>query len=469
MSTPTTNNNKRREMGATLKSLARDLCDAITADDDHPMSIFALGGEVHIKTPAVKTRRASKKAQNASAHAPEEENASDPIVIYWGPPNDPTAVLGMTHFPLTSDADEKGFEKLLKDTQAATFGRGGDEVLDETYRKAKKLPATAFATSLCPYKLGIIDTVRQVLLPSIETAEGSRLIRAELYNINISFHISNHANRTAVPKKLQNADLFWSIGKVQSTRRHPPIQPPDWFLVVCLPMEHKGGEFAVRQDGRSHTFDWGANSEKPLIQWAAFYSDCEHEVFEVKSGHRVTMTYNLYATPGSSSPARQLPAFSPASLPLYGKINALVASKRFQRKDRIIGFYSTHAYPHTVGEKHRNLPLCLKGIDMAVYETFRSLGATVHLCSVVEHKDTDDGRTASDIETDGGKFSDGQADSAPSKKTAKAKKTRWRRSNNAPGHSLSDGSRPYGNEASMDEVYFHFAMGIEIPAGSIAA
>ncbi|KAF6826139.1 oxidoreductase [Colletotrichum plurivorum] len=135
MRTPATtnNNNKRRKMGPTLKSLARDLCEAITADDEH-MSIFALGGEVRIKqshssdTPAVKSRRASKKAQDASAQAPEEENASEPIIIRWDPPNEPTAVLRKTSFPITSDADEKGFEQLLEDTQPAAFGRGGDEV-----------------------------------------------------------------------------------------------------------------------------------------------------------------------------------------------------------------------------------------------------------------------------------------------------------------------------------------------------
>ncbi|KAF6823693.1 oxidoreductase [Colletotrichum musicola] len=436
MSTPATtnNNNKRGKMGPTLKSLAQDIRDGITADHDHPMAIFALGGEVHIKqshssdSPAARTRRASKKAQDASAQAPEEEDASDPIAIRWDPPNEPTVTLRKIFFPLTSDADKRGFKQLLEDTQLATFGRGGDEVLDETYRKAQKLPETAFSTNLCPYKLGIIDTVRQVLLPSVETAEGSRLIRAELYNVNLSFHISSHTHR-----------------KVRV--------------------------------------------------------DCEHEVFEVKSGHRVTMTYNLYATPGSSSPASQLSAFSPASVPLYSKIKALVASKRFQRKDRIIGFYSTHAYPHTSGEAHTNLPLCLKGIDMAVYETFMSLGANVHLCSVIESRNSYHQRSASDIRTDGGQFSEGEADSAPSKKAAKAKKTRKRRSKNEPSHSLADdqsGSRNAGadweseeaessevnsdvevegicsasgksNEPSMWTVYSHFAMVVEIPADIAAA
>lgn len=41
------------------------------------------------------------------------------------------------------------------------------------------------------------------------------------------------------------------------------------------------------------TFDWGNNTQS--IQFAAFYSDVEHEVLEVHSGHRVTLTYNLYA------------------------------------------------------------------------------------------------------------------------------------------------------------------------------
>jgi hypothetical protein len=63
-------------------------------------------------------------------------------------------------------------------------------------------------------------------------------------------------------------------------------------LVVCLPTAHKGGQLVVRHQGHSTVFDWANNS--PNIQWAAFYGDCEHEVSQVVSGHRVTLTYNLY-------------------------------------------------------------------------------------------------------------------------------------------------------------------------------
>ena len=34
--------------------------------------------------------------------------------------------------------------------------------------------------------------------------------------------------------------------------------------------------------------------ELPMIDYVAFFSDVEHEVAPVISGHRVTLTYNLY-------------------------------------------------------------------------------------------------------------------------------------------------------------------------------
>ena len=52
----------------------------------------------------------------------------------------------------------------------------------------------------------------------------------------------------------------------------------------------------LRHQGREQVFDWSGAKGRNSIQWAAFYSDCEHEVLEVLSGHRVTLTYNLYAT-----------------------------------------------------------------------------------------------------------------------------------------------------------------------------
>lgn len=67
-------------------------------------------------------------------------------------------------------------------------------------------------------------------------------------------------------------------------------------LVVCLPSVHEGGQLVLRHEGRDIVFDWSGEKGRNAIQWAAFYSDCEHEVLEVTAGHRLTLTYNLYAT-----------------------------------------------------------------------------------------------------------------------------------------------------------------------------
>ena len=65
-------------------------------------------------------------------------------------------------------------------------------------------------------------------------------------------------------------------------------------LVLCLPSPHKGGELCVNHDGLQHVFDFSQHSgDRGRIQWAAFYSDCLHEVKPVLDGHRVTVTYKI--------------------------------------------------------------------------------------------------------------------------------------------------------------------------------
>lgn len=65
-------------------------------------------------------------------------------------------------------------------------------------------------------------------------------------------------------------------------------------LVICLPSPHKGGELVVYHDGLQHIFDFSEHAgDTKRVHWAAFYSDCIHEVKPVLEGHRVTVTYNI--------------------------------------------------------------------------------------------------------------------------------------------------------------------------------
>lgn len=89
-----------------------------------------------------------------------------------------------------------------------------------------------------------------------------------------------------------------------------------------------GGALVVRHGGRKVTCDW---SKDPVsIQWAAFFSDCEHEVLPVTQGHRVTLTYNLYLTDsGPALMATDLRALDQTSLPVYRALKQLIQCPRF--------------------------------------------------------------------------------------------------------------------------------------------
>jgi hypothetical protein len=94
-------------------------------------------------------------------------------------------------------------------------------------------------------------------------------------------------------------------------------------LVVLLPSAHHGGQLTVSNAGaagQNVVFDcWSTEDDTAPaeIKRAAFYSDCEHEVHEVTSGHRITLTYNLFLTRGVGHLAGASPALDSTQLPLY--------------------------------------------------------------------------------------------------------------------------------------------------------
>jgi len=89
----------------------------------------------------------------------------------------------------------------------------------------------------------------------------------------------------------------------------------------------------VRQENHSMTFDWAGPAKD--IQWAAFYSDCEHEVLEVTSGYRITLTYNLYVRRGLGELTGHTNAMDVQQLPLYQKVNAALNDPSFMPEGRL--------------------------------------------------------------------------------------------------------------------------------------
>ena len=65
-------------------------------------------------------------------------------------------------------------------------------------------------------------------------------------------------------------------------------------LVVSLPSAHTGGELIIEHAGESVSY----RASKEELTFVAFYADCRHQVTPVRSGYRVTLTFNLLTDTG---------------------------------------------------------------------------------------------------------------------------------------------------------------------------
>jgi len=119
----------------------------------------------------------------------------------------------------------------------------------------------------------------------------------------------------------------------------------------------------VRHVGHSITYDWSTSAvgETDAVHWAAFYSDCEHEVREVSQGHRVTLTYNLYYAPGVGDLAHFAPAMKATALPLYRNVERVLADATFMPGGGVLGVCCLHGYAHSSRSAGKALPAVLKG------------------------------------------------------------------------------------------------------------
>lgn len=112
--------------------------------------------------------------------------------------------------------------------------------------------------------------------------------------------------------------------------------------MVCLPCDHEGGQLVVRHQDQAATFDWSGSGSD--IKWAAFYSDCEHEVLEVTSGHRITLTYNLYMRRGLGEIAGLSQTLDAQQLPAYKEIKDALANPEFMTEDKSTFPYQGFTY-----------------------------------------------------------------------------------------------------------------------------
>jgi hypothetical protein len=175
---------------------------------------------------------------------------------------------GPVKFPVTPAKARK----LLGLGQPARFGRGEETVTDPDVRDTWEIPKHLVRADWDSATLkDILATVKEELgLP--HAAE----LTAELHSLLVY-----EPNQFFLPHQDSEKDDSM-VGT----------------LVVTLPSSYTGGDLMV-----GHNEEWKAHQgSKTVLSLVAFYADCRHEVLPVKSGYRITLTYNLLLHGSTSHP-----------------------------------------------------------------------------------------------------------------------------------------------------------------------
>jgi hypothetical protein len=166
---------------------------------------------------------------------------------------------GRVKFPVTPAKARK----MLGLGQPARFGRGEQTLTDPGVRDTWEIPTHLVRATWDEVTLqDILATVKEEL--GLPNAAG---LTADLHSLLV-----------------YEPDQFFLA--------HQDSEKDDSMvgtLVVTLPSSYTGGELVVGHNDDRMTY----RGSKTALSLVAFYADCRHEVLGVKSGYRITLTYNL--------------------------------------------------------------------------------------------------------------------------------------------------------------------------------
>ena len=273
-----------------------------------------------------------------------------------------------------ANATPEKLEQLAQACEPASFGLKRECVLDESYRKAGKMDSECFSSKLDLSHTDLMNIIRGYLL---EGTQSTNNVKTELCKLNVYsthlFHIYLYLI------------LRYRPGEGSFFKPHVDTPRSDKMfgsLVIVFPSPHEGGALLLRHRNQEWTFDSGealaATEDQLSIGYVAFFSDIEHEVTPVTSGHRITLTYNLYFDDGgpvSPNDAVSEHLISP-KLPNQARFReafaALLENPEFLADGGTLAFGLRHVYPIKNDLKH--VYKILKGSDAVVYQSVLALG-----------------------------------------------------------------------------------------------
>jgi hypothetical protein len=157
---------------------------------------------------------------------------------------------------------------LIQLAHKAPFGKGGQTTYDGTVRSCWEIDADKL---------------------SLGNPAWTKFLNKAISNIKVDLGLEDSTIAAHLYKLLiyEEGDFFLSHKDTEKEK--------DMFgtLIVGLPSRYTGGELCVQFEGVKEVADFSQTAEKYLLNYAAFYADCDHEVKPLTSGYRVCLVYNL--------------------------------------------------------------------------------------------------------------------------------------------------------------------------------
>jgi hypothetical protein len=246
-------------------------------------------------------------------------------------------------------------EQLIAVAERAPYGRGEETLVDTAVRLTWQIGADRVRIRGKHW----VRTLETILARVADGLGVSEPVTAELYKLLVydpgSFFVS-HRDTEETPRMFAT-------------------------LVIALPSISAGGDLVVRHKGREARLDLRC-PEPSEAAFAAFYTDCIHEVLPVTEGYRLALVYNLVRR-GGGGPLPEPPGYHGEQNRVAALLQAWSASKKSPDHDdnpdpeKLI-YLLEHAY--TPAELRF---ATLKGVDAATAAVLaaaaRQAGTELHL------------------------------------------------------------------------------------------
>ena len=157
---------------------------------------------------------------------------------------------------------------LIQLAHKAPFGKGGQTLYDDTVRSCREIDAEKL---------------------SFNNPDWMKFLVKAISNVKADLGLENYDVAAHLYKLLiyEEGDFFLPH---KDTEKEKGMFGS---LIIGLPSQYTGGDLIIQFDGVKEVADFSQSSGKYLINYAAFYADCDHEVKPLTSGYRVCLVYNL--------------------------------------------------------------------------------------------------------------------------------------------------------------------------------